>query len=303
LQKNRKKTGRQVGDSLAALGVSILIRIIRTLDYPRASAFGKHFGRLAYHLFSRYRRRSLENLARVFPEEKTPGQRKEIGRIFFENFLRNASELVPYGHLPESRKREYVSIVGKENLDDALALGRGVISLSAHVGNFLILMSRLALEGYPVDLVLKKMRNERVEDRMQSLRKELGYNSIYVTPRIHSVRASLTSLKNNHVLVMLGDQRPRQAWINVTFFGLPAKAAAGPVSLALSTGAPVVPMFMVRSQEGIHHTLFIDDPLEMVCTGSKENDIQVNVQKYTDVIQSYVERYPAQWMWGHNRWA
>jgi KDO2-lipid IV(A) lauroyltransferase len=137
---------------------------------------------------------------------------------------------------------------------------------------------------------------------MRNLRKELGYNSIYVNPRFQSVKASLASLKDNHVLVLLGDQRPRQGWIDVTFFGRPAKAAAGPIALALSTGAPVVPMFMVRNQDIISHTLYIDDPLEMCITGSKKDDIKTNVQKYTDVIQSYVQRYPTQWMWGHQRW-
>ena len=88
----------------------------------------------------------------------------------------------------------------------------------------------------------------------------------------------------------------------MTFFGIPANAAAGPVSLSLSTGAPVLPMFMVRNQDGITHTLFIDDPLEITRTGSKEEDIKTHVQKYTDVIQSYVEKHPTQWAWDHKRW-
>ena len=59
---------------------------------------------------------------------------------------------------------------------------------------------------------------------------------------------------------------------------------------------------MVRNQDGITHTLFIEDPLEISRTGSKEDDIKIHVQKYTDVIQSYVERYPTQWTWDHKRW-
>jgi KDO2-lipid IV(A) lauroyltransferase len=89
----------------------------------------------------------------------------------------------------------------------------------------------------------------------------------------------------------------------VTFFGIPAKAAPGPIALALSTGAPVVPMFMVRHPDGVTHTLLIDDPLELIATGSKEDDIKTNVQRYTDVIQSYVWKYPAHWAWDHKRWA
>jgi KDO2-lipid IV(A) lauroyltransferase len=298
-----KKATKRFRDTISSIGLSILIRFIRGIDYRRASAWGGRLGRLAYHVVPRYRKPSLENLSRVFGEEETPEELEEIAKTLFEGFFRSAFECVAYGDLSPEDKRGNVRIVGKEKLDEALASGRGVISVSAHLGNFLILMGRLAVEGYHVDLVVKKMNDQRVEDRMQNLRTELGYHSIYMNPRIRSAKASLASLKNNRVLVLLGDQRQRNAGIDVTFFGIPANAAAGPISLSLSTGAPVLPMFMVRNQDSITHTLFIEDPLEMSITGSKENDIQTNVQKYTDVIESYVKRYPAQWAWGHNRWA
>ena len=298
-----KEPLKRARDYIASIGLSILIRIVRRVDYRRASAWGARLGRLVYHLVSKNRKRAFENLSRVFGNEKTPDQLEEIVKTCFENFVRSGFELVPYTYLSPEGRREYVHLIGKEKLDRALALGRGVISLSAHLGNFLIMMGRLAVEGYQVELVVKATKNSRIEDRLQSLRKELGYYSIYVAPRIKSVKASLTSLKKNHVLVLHGDQRQRNAGIDVTFFGIPAMAAAGPISLSLSTGAPVIPMFMVRNPDGITHTLFIEDPLELSVTGSKEEDIRVNVQKYTDVIQSYVEKYPTQWTWDHKRWA
>ena len=293
---------RRARDFFASLAIGFLIRSIRRVDYAIASAWGARLGRLAYRLAWIHRRRSLENLTRAFGEEKTPDQLEKLARAFFDGFLRNAAEVVPYGSLPPEGKREYVRIVGKEKLDKALAPGRGVIALSAHLGNFLIMNSRLALEGVPVDLLVKQMKDPGVEDRMENLRRELGYNTIYTKSRIQSARASLASLRGNHVLVVLGDQRPKDG-VDVTFFGMPAKAASGPISLALSTGAPVVPMFMVRNEDHIHHTLFIEDSIEMSITGSKEHDLRTNVQKYTDVIESYVRRYPGQWMWGHKRWA
>jgi len=297
-----KEAIKRARDYITSIGFLILIRMIRWVDYPKASAWGARVGRLVYYLVSKNRRRALENLSRVFGDEKTPDQLEEIAKTCFENFVRSGFELVPYTYLSPEGRRRYVRIVGKEKLDEALALGRGVISLSAHLGNFLIMMGRLAVDGYHVDLVVKQSKTQSIEARLQSLRKELGYDSIYVTPRIQSVKASLTSLKNNHVLVLHGDQRQRNAGIDVTFFGIPATAAAGPISLALSRGAPVIPMFMVRNQDSITHTLFIEDPLEFSISGSKETDIKTNVQKYTDAIQSYVQRYPTQWAWDHKRW-
>jgi KDO2-lipid IV(A) lauroyltransferase len=293
---------KRARDVITSIGFLILVRFIRWIDYPRASAWGARAARLVYHGISKNRKRAFENLNRVFGDEKTPDQIEEIVKTCFENFVRSGFELVPYTYLSPEGKREYVHIVGKEKLDEALALGRGVISLSAHLGNFLIMMGRLAADGYHVDLVVKGAKTQSIEERLQSLRKELGYDSIYVTPKVQLVKASLKSLKNNHVLVLHGDQRQRDGGIDVTFFGMPATAAAGPITLALSTGAPVVPMFMVRNQDGITHTLFIDDPLEIAGTGFKKEDIKIHVQKYTDVIQSYVERYPAQWTWDHKRW-
>jgi len=297
-----KEAIKRVRDTITSIGFSILIRILRRVGYPRASAWGARVARLVYHVISKNRKRAFENLHRVFGDERTPDQIEEIVKTCFENFVRSGFELVPYTYLSPEGRRKYVHVVGKEKLDEALALGRGVISLSAHLGNFLIMMGRLAVDGYHVDLVVKKSKTQSLEDSLLSLRNELGYHSIYVTPKLQSVKASLRSLKNNHVLVLHGDQRQRDGGIDVTFFGIPATAAAGPISLALSTGAPVVPMFMVRNQDGMTHTLFIDDPLEIIPTGSKEEDIKNHVQKYTDVIQSYVEKYPTQWAWDHKRW-
>jgi KDO2-lipid IV(A) lauroyltransferase len=296
------KISQQIRDYTATAGLSIRARWVRKMDYVRASEWGARFGRLGYRLIRKHRKRSLKNLARVFGQEKSLPELESISAAMFENFFRSGFECVAYAHLPTVEKQEYVQIIGKEKLDEALGFGRGVIALTAHMGNFLILMTRLTLEGYDVDLVVKKMKDRKVEQGLQDLRKELGINTIYVNSKIQSTKASLEALKDNHVLVLLGDQKQRKTGVDVTFFGIPAKAAAGPISLSIATGAPVVPMFMVRNPDKITHTLVIESPLQLTRTGSRKKDIEINVQKYTDVIQSYVEKHPEQWTWNHRRW-
>lgn len=298
-----KTAGKRARDYVASIGLALLIRKLHRTSYPSASAWGGRMGRLAFRLIGRYRRRAHENLNHVFGHEKSPDQLDAMVRILFENFFKSGFECAAYAGLSAQDKKKYVRIVGREKLDEALEMGRGVISLTAHLGNFLIMMARLAVDGYPVDLVVKPAKNERFEKSLQALREELGYHSIYATPAIASAKRSLAGLKRNHILVLFGDQRQRKAGVDVTFFKMPALAAQGPVSLALSTGAPILPMFIVRNQDGLTHTLYIEDRLEMDISGTKERDIRVNVQKYTDVIQAYVEKYPAQWIWDHKRWA
>ncbi len=295
--------GKRVRNRFLSWGFSFLVLLMRRIGYPRASRWGRRVGRVVYHLVPKNRERAFENLERVFGPGEPSVAREAMVKAVFENFVRSAFELVPYGALPPEQKRRYVRLAGKERLDRALSQGRGVIGLSAHLGNFLILTDRLAVEGYPVDLIVKGSKTDGIEERLQALRDELGYCSIYVTPRVQSVRASLRSLKENHVLVLHGDQRQRDGGIEVTFFGIPATAAAGPITFAQSTGAPVLPMFMIRNGDGPTHTLVIEEPLEIdPSVGSKQEVIRVHVQKYTDLIQSYVERYPTQWAWDHKRW-
>ncbi len=300
---NLKKTGKHVRDYIASIWLSSLIQRVQKVGYPKASAKGARLGHFAHRLLRKQRRLTLQNLSMIFADTKTPDQLKTIVRALFENFFRSGYECMAYSNLSPDDKKAYVQIVGKEHLDEALSLGHGVISLSAHFGNFLIMMSRLSLEGYSVDLLVKKMKDERVEELLRKLRDKLGYNTIYVNEKIQSVKACLASLKKNHVLVLLGDQRQKKAGVDVTFLGLPAKAAAGPISLALSTDARVLPMFMVRNPDGITHTLHIEAPIEIRTTGSKESDISNHVQKYTDTIGSYALKYPDQWIWNHKRWA
>ncbi|MFZ2633900.1 MAG: lysophospholipid acyltransferase family protein [Desulfosalsimonadaceae bacterium] len=299
---NLKQTIKKARDYLGSIWLSSIIKRLEKVDYTSASDRGARLGRIAYILFRKQRRRTLKNLRSIFKEKKTPDQCKGIVLRLFENFFRSGFECIAYSNLPADEKKNYVRIVGKEKLDNALASGRGVVALSAHFGNFLIMMARLSLEEYCVDLLVKKMKDERVEALLQKLRDKLEYHTIYVNGKIQAAKSSMSSLKKNHVLVMLGDQRQKRAGVDVTFLGLPAKAATGPVSFALSCGAPIVPMFMVRNSDNVTHTLFIEDPIEMSISGEKERDLKTNVQKYTNAIEAYVQKYPDQWIWNHKRW-
>ncbi|MDD5436688.1 MAG: lysophospholipid acyltransferase family protein, partial [Candidatus Omnitrophica bacterium] len=86
----------------------------------------------------------------------------------------------------------------------------------------------------------------------------------------------------------------------VDFFGRQAYTPTGPVVLARASGAVLLPVFIIR--EGRRHTISIEEPVELVDTGNKEADLISNTQKWSNVVESYVRRYPDQWVWMHRRW-
>jgi len=73
------------------------------------------------------------------------------------------------------------------------------------------------------------------------------------------------------------------------------------MALALKLGVTILPAFFIRLG-GSRHELIFEPPLELVRTGDYEKDLQVNTQNYIRLLESYLTRYPSQWLWGHKRW-
>jgi KDO2-lipid IV(A) lauroyltransferase len=118
----------------------------------------------------------------------------------------------------------------------------------------------------------------------------------------HAMRNMLRTLKRNGMLGILIDQNVD--WyegVFVDFFGRPACTTDGLALLALHTEAPVLPGYMVRLPDG-RYRLVIGPEVEIVRTGDKDADVLANTQRFTEVIEETVRRYPDQWLWIHQRW-
>jgi KDO2-lipid IV(A) lauroyltransferase len=69
----------------------------------------------------------------------------------------------------------------------------------------------------------------------------------------------------------------------------------------MKTGAPVLPVFMLRN--GFReHRLLIKEPLELIHTGDIKKDVEANTQLFNDTLESMIRQYPDQWFWVHQRW-
>ena len=83
---------------------------------------------------------------------------------------------------------------------------------------------------------------------------------------------------------------------------MPASTSAGLARFALRTGAAVVPGFVLWDENRKKYRLRFDPALELVRTGDQERDVVENTARFTKVIESYIRRYPDQWLWIHRRW-
>jgi len=210
----------------------------------------------------------------------------------------NVMEFSRIPWLKKSSFNGYVTCEGLDNLREAQRKGKGVILLTAHLGNWELMAAYLGLTGYLLDIVVRDLDNQRTDDFVRWARTRSGNR---VVPKERSMRGLLKSLKKGGIVGILLDQNV--TWsegVFVNFFDRPACTNKGAALLAAASAAAVIPAFIVR--KGRRHRIIIGPEIPTVNTGRKSADGVENTFRFTKVIEEMVRRYPDQWFWVHQRW-
>lgn len=272
------------------LAAEILVRFIRGLTLESGLRIGEALGDLLWQIDLKGRETALRNLRSSFPD-RSYREIRRIARLCYRNMGMNIAEFGRFSSLTRSELMRTVRFEGRENLDRALSLGKGVLLLTAHFGNWELLGAALAACGYKVNAIVRELRVKRLDRLVNELRSAAGFRPLY---RERGLKSALLSLKRNQILALLADIDTKSEGVFVDFFGRPAYTPAGPALISMKTGAPIIPAFIVR--EGKGHRVFIGEPIRP--TG----DVRSDTQRLTEVVEGFIRRHPHQWIWMHRRW-
>jgi KDO2-lipid IV(A) lauroyltransferase len=289
---------KRIKHELEYLSLKASLWLVNLLPWWGLYLFASAVARIAWAA-GIYHRVVFENLNRIFGNEKSEKEIREIAFRSYRNMAKNICEAAHY-RASETQIKATFTIEGEENLQEALAKGKGVIALIGHFGNFAWLGAKLNLSGYRFAYIMYGTSLRKGARVFKKVANRFGLHVIPHLPHRPAVQKSLAWLRANRVLGLHGD-RNFPSGVFVDFFGYPAATAPGPVILAKRTGATVLPMIAIRGKDD-RHKIIIASPLEMVWTGEKEKDILRNVQKYTRVLEEYIRQYPEQWFWTYRRW-
>ena len=263
-----------------------------------ALSIASALGTLAFYALPRYRNLTIDNLKSAFGSEKSTVELKNIAKRVFQNLGKNAVELV---NLPKFNKPSMARLDrfrNRKRLARAYEKVRGVIVLTAHFGSWELMAAALRENNYPGVTIGRRIYFKKYDDLLNKLRKSRDVEVIY---RDESPRKMLKTLKQNWIVGIVADQDVDSVdGVFVNFFGRSAYTPTGPVILARASGAVLVPVFIIR--EGPWHTIAIEEPIDLADTGNKERDLIYNTQRWSNVVESYVRKYPEQWVWMHRRW-
>ena len=283
------------------IGAHFVLRSAQWLPLKYLYFVAGIIGKIGFYLLKKRRKIAYNNLRIAFGTSKTEKECREIVKAMFRDTAKNAMEVAKLTYADPVFLKEIISIDGLEYLDNALSKGKGVVAISAHMGNFVIIGPRLVLEGYRFNLILRNPKDDILAKTLSDIRIKLGLDSIPDQPRKMCVVKSLASQGKNSILYLQIDQNASTQDLWVDFFGWLVPTFRGPVVFSLRTGAPILPMFMIRDASN-HHKLIIKPPFKLDSTEDKEDDILQNTAKLTKLIESYIKQYPAQWWWFHRRW-
>lgn len=271
--------------------------LIHLVPYKIGFRMAGSLGESVFHLLKKEKKKTLSHLRMAFDQEKTEQEITKIGENVFQHYGQTLFELAMLDKIIP-RFDDFVYATGYENFDKGLQAGKGVICTIAHFGNWEIMGGYTAMKGYPCVVIARKIYYEKYDKLLVEIRNRMKVETIY---RTDSARVMLKVLKNNRMLGFVVDQDVDSVeGVFVNFFGRPAFTPVAPVRFAMLTGAPIVPVFIIR--EGMRHHMIVESAIKMTQTDNKEEDIKTNTQKWVAIQEKYIRQYPHLWVWNHKRW-
>jgi KDO2-lipid IV(A) lauroyltransferase len=293
---------RQIGPVQARIeytGIAAVTAALRAMPLTRAVRAGARLGGWAMSFDRPNRPIALKNLEIAFPEI-TPAARIAILRKMYRNWGRVLAE---WTHLPELSRANIEQVVtyeNKQNLDEAerRSNGRGILVLTGHYGNFELMAISHSIYGYDLAVVHRPLRNPLVDAAVCGARIRHGNRLI---ARKAGGREMMRTLRQNWMIAVALDLDVRKG-VFVDFFGMPACTSDAVARLSIATGAPVLPAFMVRDGDTIHHKIKILPAVYPEKTGNREAAVREYTQRYTGTIEQMIREHPDHWNWIHRRW-
>jgi Kdo2-lipid IVA lauroyltransferase/acyltransferase len=242
---------------------------------------------------------ALANLRIAYPAW-TDAERRALGRESYVNFGLNAIDYLRSAHWSDEEVLAHCPLEGLEHVEEALKKGKGALLLTLHIGAWEVGVQAIALglAAHRPSVVGRPMRNKRLYDRITGTRTRGGAELI---DRRRAAQQILRALRGGRPVGLLLDQYSRRSrGVFVPFFGVRCSTSAGMATLAVRTGAPVVPCYVLRAGPDRHRGIFLPE-LEIEYTGDRKRDIEIATACYNVALEKIVRANPEQWMWGHRR--
>lgn len=236
----------------------------------------------------------LRNLFLAFPDRDERWRRDLLGRVY-DHLALSLVEFLVVQKDPDRVLAWFDEVSGLEHFDRALSLGRGVVMLTGHIGNWELLGAWLCRKGYPMYAVVQRNEDAETEALIEASRRRIGLRTL---SKSFGMKAALRALKEGAVVALLADQHGGD--FPTDFMGHQAMTFSGPAAFSLLSGAPVVPVVSFRKAPFLHGVRVL--PPLVPPEGDRKEKVEALTRRANAVLESLIRLHPEQWLWLHRRW-
>ncbi|MEX2625946.1 MAG: phosphatidylinositol mannoside acyltransferase [Ilumatobacteraceae bacterium] len=290
-------------DALTIGGYRLGALAARLLPGVAADALTLPFGAASAAASSARRAMIMRHLRRVDPTLSGLALRR-ASQEAFDSYARYYVESFRLPSLSAHQVERGLDTVGyREHVLPGLERGNGVILALPHLGGWEWAGRWLADRGHPVTAVVERIEPPELFDWFVELRARLGMTVVPLGPE--AGRAVLGALRRNEIVCLLSDRDLQRTGVEVEFFGERTTLPAGPATLGIRTGAPVLPTAVYfRHRAGSRHDGWVRPPLDTARTpgGSLRDDVGRVAQQLAHELEVLIRRAPTQWHMFQPNW-
>jgi KDO2-lipid IV(A) lauroyltransferase len=273
-------------------------RFIMSLSTFVLGHCGNLIGELAYRIDRRHRTIVQHNLKFAFPawdEHRIAA----VSRRVFHNIGKTLTEMIQCTRMSRSDILARCRLRGEAHFYRALEAGRGIILVSAHVGNWEFGLQYLACHlGKRVHLVVRSSSSPRLDRWLTHARTRFGNHLI---AKKQAFPKMLKAIRENGIVALMADLSSRKQSVAVDYFSRRARASPAAALLATRCRAPILAAFTTRNPDG-SFSIDISPPVAVERSGNIKDNLKRSTQRITDIVEMAVRAHPDQYLWMQKRW-
>ena len=276
---------------------SVVERLPRSVAYALAILAARFAWR-----FSPLARPRLEfNLKIACPElENDPRELRRLSWLNFRNHAKAYADLMQLPRTSVETMRPWLKVQGMEYLEQARALGKGVLVVSCHMGSYEVVSAIWSATLTPVSFFAEELEPRALFEWYRDTRARLGISVL--TLDTGGLRRVLQALRDEEMVVTAIDRDIVGTGYPMPFFGRLAPIPLGPAAIALRTGTPILPVCVYRLPDDTYQAeaaalVFAQD------TGNDRADQVRATEQVLRQLEHFIQRHPEQWHVPHKIWA
>jgi Kdo2-lipid IVA lauroyltransferase/acyltransferase len=279
--------------------IKILGVLLRRFSLKNVQRMAASLGRFFYRRIPIRRDVALANLKLCFPEKGND----EIEVIIEKTYVNIATTFLEFLYFPKFRKDNIGEILdlpdkSRHLVESALDRGKGLILISGHFGNWeLGALAIGAFSAKQFTIIVHPFHNKAVDKFVNKYRSLLGNSTV---PMDNSVRASLSTLRENGIVALLADQSSAKESLPAKFFGIDVPTFQGPAIFALRTRAVMAAGFTTRKGDGTYQLILNEIDYSDLREDSEDSVAELT-QRHVSALEEFIRKYPENWLWFHKR--